>query len=96
MNDEPRVYRTGPQANVAAIFVGYPGAEFCGAELTRQTDILPGTLYPMLSRWRASGLLSDRWETDDEYRARAGRKGPKFRYYRLTELGAVELTKLCS
>lgn len=47
-----------------------------------------GTLYPLLSRFEAAGLLSTEW--------RAGDGGPGRKYFALTDLGRSELTRSSS
>lgn len=64
-------------------FLDAPAAEPYGFELSRATDLKPGTLYPILQRLVAEGWLAARWEDLDE-RA-AGRR--RRRYYRLTAEG---------
>mgnify|MGYP002778943844 CR=1 FL=1 len=44
-----------------------------------------GTLYPLLRRLEAQGVLASEWRTDD---------GAARRYYRLTEAGAALLASL--
>jgi PadR family transcriptional regulator PadR len=45
-----------------------------------------GTLYPLLTRYEAAGLLTTEW--------RAGDGGPGRKYFALTEQGRAELTRL--
>lgn len=45
-----------------------------------------GTLYPLLSRFEAAGLVSTEW--------RPGNGGPGRKYFALTEHGRAELTRL--
>jgi len=48
--------------------------------------VVEGTLYPMLTRQKNSGLLSYRWEESPQ--------GPPRKYYTLTEKGRSYLTEL--
>ncbi|NMB22493.1 MAG: PadR family transcriptional regulator [Corynebacterium sp.] len=53
---------------------------------TGGTDISSGTLYPLLSRLRRSGVLETRWEESPV--------GPPRKIYHLTEHGQQRLTAL--
>ncbi|HNW57162.1 MAG TPA: PadR family transcriptional regulator [Bacteroidales bacterium] len=48
--------------------------------------VVEGTLYPLLTRLKNSGLLSYRWEESQQ--------GPPRKYYELTEEGRVYLADL--
>lgn len=48
--------------------------------------VVEGTLYPLLTRLKNSGLLTYRWEES--------KSGPPRKYYRLTETGEHFLTEL--
>jgi PadR family transcriptional regulator PadR len=48
--------------------------------------VVEGTLYPLLTRLKNSGLLSYRWEESTQ--------GPPRKYYALTELGHTSLNDL--
>jgi PadR family transcriptional regulator PadR len=50
--------------------------------------VVEGTLYPLLSRLRQSGLVSYNWVESKE--------GPPRKYYRLTDKGKQVLSKLTS
>lgn len=58
----------------------------CGANLSRETGLPSGTLYPILLRLEAAGLVSSEWEVGDP--AALGR--PRRRFYRITAAGARE------
>jgi DNA-binding PadR family transcriptional regulator len=60
------------------------GAEWYGLELSKRSDLKPGTIYPMLDRLLKVGWLERRWEDIDP--ALEGR--PRRRLYRLTGIGA--------
>ena len=57
-------------------------------EELKRADLLvvEGTLYPLLSRLRANGLVSYTWQESD--------KGPPRKYYRLTAEGEEALREL--
>ena len=57
-------------------------------EVLKRAELLvvEGTLYPLLSRLRANGLLSHTWHESD--------KGPPRKYYRLTADGEDALREL--
>ena len=59
-----------------------------GLELSRETGVGPGTLYPLLERLESGGLVEGSWEAGDP--GSLGR--PRRRYYRLTGLGVTEAT----
>jgi PadR family transcriptional regulator PadR len=48
--------------------------------------VVEGTLYPLLTRLKNSGLLAYRWEES--------KSGPPRKYYRLTETGQAFLNEL--
>jgi PadR family transcriptional regulator PadR len=48
--------------------------------------VVEGTIYPLLTRLKNSGLLSYRWEESTS--------GPPRKYYALTETGTLFLTEL--
>ncbi len=48
--------------------------------------VVEGTLYPLLTRQKNSGLLSYRWEES--------KKGPPRKYYKLTKMGQEFLKNL--
>ncbi|PCH91205.1 MAG: PadR family transcriptional regulator [Bacteroidetes bacterium] len=48
--------------------------------------VVEGTLYPLLTRLKNTGLLSYRWEES--------KSGPPRKYYKLTELGSKFLKEL--
>jgi PadR family transcriptional regulator PadR len=62
-----------------------PAARHYGYDLTKQTGMRSGVLYPILHRLLAAGWLTDGWEDQRP----AGR--PPRRYYELTDLGQREL-----
>jgi DNA-binding PadR family transcriptional regulator len=61
-----------------------PGEDHYGLELIKSTGLKSGTLYPILRRLEAGGLVVARWEENlDPRRARR----PRRRLYRLTPEG---------
>jgi len=76
--------------------------EFCILAIVKQKDcyasdiistmkeknliVVEGTLYPLLTRLKNSGLLQYRWEES--------RQGPPRKYYELTQDGKAYLTEL--
>ena len=60
------------------------------SKLTEQTngalEVTDGTLYPVLYRLERAGFVTIRWETPD--------RGVPRKYYRLTDPGRDELTRL--
>ena len=49
-------------------------------------DVVEGTLYPLLTRLKNTGLLTYRWEESTS--------GPPRKYYMLTEIGTTYLKEL--
>lgn len=67
--------------------------EVYGVDLARRLVKLgllasEGTLYPLLARLRAAGLVTTRWEES--------LSGPPRRYYRLTESGSQAVAQFAS
>ena len=76
---------------VAAALMSDPGGRHWGYELSRQSGIRSGVMYPVLQRMLDEGWLADGWEDQAE----AGReKRPPRRYYEVTDLGRSELGAL--
>ena len=69
---------------VLALFSADPDTDLFGADITAQTGIGSGGLYPVLKRLEGAGWLIGHWE-DASYAAGQGR--PPRRYYRLTGEG---------
>jgi PadR family transcriptional regulator len=59
-----------------------------GFEVMRVADLPSGTVYPLLRRLEASGMVQSRWE--DEAAAHAEGR-PARRYYEATRQGSVAL-----
>jgi PadR family transcriptional regulator PadR len=68
-----------------------PGPSYGYAIITRLAgaglgEIKGGTLYPLLARFEAAGLVETQW--------RPGEGGPGRKYFSLTAAGRAELTRL--
>jgi DNA-binding PadR family transcriptional regulator len=80
----PRAPNVSAQTRaVLAVFSAQPGAWRYGYDLSRETGVKPGTLYPMLIRLAEHGLLESEWRPS----LKPGR--PQRHAYRLTETGAA-------
>jgi len=69
---------------VMAAFLDNPTGERHGFDLSSQTGLKSGTLYPLLARFEQAGWLTSRWEELDPQAA--GR--PRRRLYALTAHGS--------
>lgn len=58
-----------------------------GYDLSRQSGVRSGVMYPLLTRMLDEGWLTDGWEDADPSK----KKRPKRRYYEITDLGRIEL-----
>lgn len=67
-----------------------PDARHYGYQIAVRLGAAPQTVYQILGRMLDDGWLTDGWEGD------GGRKGPRRRYYELTDLGRRELAALAS
>ena len=77
----------GPRitAQTAAVLTALLAREKAwGFELSRETGLKAGTMYPILAWLQAAGWVEDRWEDPEAWRD-TGR--PPRRYYRLTTTG---------
>ncbi|BFU43145.1 PadR family transcriptional regulator [Krasilnikovia sp. MM14-A1004] len=80
----PRIPHTSPQTLlVFQSLISDPERWRYGYDLSRETGLASGTLYPILMRLAKQGLLDTGWEPSDE----PGR--PPRHTYRLTADGAV-------
>ena len=66
---------------VLRVFLDSPSEEAYGYELAKAADLPSGTIYPILHRFEASGLVASRWEEI------GGEVPRRRRYYRLTGEG---------
>jgi len=60
-----------------------------GLKIIKETDRLPGTVYPILERLESQGWVTSSWEVDE------ARSGPRRRYYALTPAGRAAATETC-
>jgi len=74
---------TAQTQRVLLLFLADPSKPLYGLEIARQAQLQRGTLYPILARLEAAGLLTSDWEEIDP--VAAGRH-PR-RYYSLTHEG---------
>ena len=74
--NEPRM--TTQTLKVLGAILNATGGELSGAEISKDTKLMSGTLYPILMRLEQCGWLESRWETEDP--KALGR--PRRRYYR--------------
>ena len=65
---------------------GYEIVTKLAAESNGALGVTDGTLYPVLYRLERAGFVSIRWETPE--------RGVPRKYYRLTDAGREELTRL--
>ncbi|AZG17196.1 PadR family transcriptional regulator [Cupriavidus pauculus] len=77
---------------VLKVFLEHASAPIYGYTLMQAAGISSGTLYPLLARFEAEGLLTSAWETSDP--AKAGR--PRRRLYRMTAHGTRVATEVLS
>ena len=83
--------RTPALLQVAAALMTQPQRRHWGYDLSKQTGLRSGILYPILQRMFDEEWLSDGWEDAPET---GRRKRPPRRYYEITELGLRELGAL--
>ena len=80
---------SSPQTHaVFAALHGSPEQWRYGYDLSRETGLASGTLYPILARLADRGLLETRWENDPP----EGR--PRRHLYRLTAQGAARAVEV--
>lgn len=82
---------TKPLIAVAVVLMADPGGQHYGYQLSQESGVRHGVLYPMLRRMLEEGWLTDGWE---DATAAAGR--PPRRYYELTDHGRRELAALAA
>jgi DNA-binding PadR family transcriptional regulator len=87
----PRTPNTSSQTRrLLAALLGRPAAWRHGYDLSKETGLKSGTLYPILMRLEGQGWLETRWEE-------AGASGrPPRHLYRLTGAGAAAALPLLS
>jgi PadR family transcriptional regulator, regulatory protein PadR len=72
---------------LATALMSDPAGKHWGYELSRQSGIRSGVMYPLLARLLDKEWLEDGWEEADP----AKKKRPPRRYYEVTDLGRIEL-----
>lgn len=77
--------RTQARVAIATAMLGAPDAVHWGYELSRNSGVGPGSMYPFLTELLEQGYLTDGW---DEDRATGERVR---RFYRLTSEGKAYL-----
>ncbi len=82
-NMEENLRLTHQMLRVLRVFVEHPAKGVSGSDILKATNILSGTLYPILGRLELAGWLESWWEDIDP--KEAGR--PRRRYYKLTARG---------
>jgi PadR family transcriptional regulator PadR len=85
------VRRTRALVKIALAMMNEPHGQHYGYDLTKQAEVLSGTLYPILRRMLADGWLTDGWEDSSVAVDR-----PPRRYYELTNRGRAELGAVLS
>ena len=81
MTNEVRL--TTQTVSVIKAIMGRPLDGVSGAEISKETGLASGSLYPILMRLEKAGWLLSEWEAGDP--ATLGR--PRRRFYRVTALG---------
>ena len=81
VSKEPRL--THQTLKVLRMFLDRPSRQFAGSDIAKETEMLSGTLYPILMRLEEAQWLESEWEQLDP--SEAGR--PRKRLYRITGLG---------
>ncbi len=80
--------RTYALVQVAIALMADPSGRHWGYELSKQSGVRSGVMYPLLQRMLDEGWLADGWEDQ----AQTGRaKRPPRRYYELTGAGKAAL-----
>ena len=72
---------------VLSLFAGNKEKKFSGSEISKKINLTNGTLYPLLFRLEAAGLLKSLWEKGDP----SAMKRPRKRFYKITETGIKRL-----
>lgn len=73
--------------SVAVALLSAPDDKHWGYDLSRQTGVRSGVLYPILGRLLDRGWLEDGWEEAESLKG----KRPPRRYYTVTKEGLEEL-----
>ncbi|HEY1760432.1 MAG TPA: helix-turn-helix transcriptional regulator, partial [Bryobacteraceae bacterium] len=78
---DPRITFQG--LRVLDVFMENVAQKYSGADVAQRTELLSGSLYPILIRYEQAGWLTSRWEKEEP--AVLGR--PRRRLYRITGAG---------
>ena len=78
---------------ILKLFLDYPDKQFYSAEIARILDRGAGAFAPILSKLEVDGWLKSEVESDEQ---RKGRKGPRYTFYSISELGIQEAEKVVS
>lgn len=84
--------RTRARTAIALELLSSSSAQHWGYELSRNSGVGPGTMYPYLAELLSAGILTDGWEDPE---AVVGKRPPR-RYYRVTEAGRRQLSQFVS
>jgi PadR family transcriptional regulator PadR len=84
--------RTKSVGELAVALMADPIGRHWGYELTKQSGLRSGVLYPILHRMLDAGWLEDGWE--DPPSGAGKRTRPPRRYYELTDVGREQLGAL--
>jgi PadR family transcriptional regulator len=84
------VRKTHALLQVAAALMSDASARHWGYELSKQSGVRSGVMYPILQRMLDQDWLADGWEDQKHIKA----KRPPRRYYELTDAGKVALGAL--
>ncbi len=68
---------TVPTVKVLRVLLADPKTPIWGLEIVKKTDLLTGTVYPIMDRLETLGWVTSEWEQDND------RNGPRRRYYKL-------------
>jgi DNA-binding PadR family transcriptional regulator len=78
----------GLSFNTTLVLQGMSRGHRYGFELMRVTGLPSGTVYPILARLQAAGLVRSRWEAEEKAH---GQSRPRRRYYEMTSEGESRL-----
>ena len=84
------MWKGHPLVQVAMAVLADPTSRHWGYELSKQTGVRSGVLYPMLTRMLDEGWVEDGWEDPTTIHD----KRPPRRYYQLTDKGHLALGAL--
>lgn len=82
--------KTHSLVQLAIALMNDPTGKYWGYQLSKESGVRSGVMYPLLSRMLLEGWLEDGWEEVDPSKT----KRPARRYYTLTDEGRIELGAL--